>query len=134
MGVRSYQELLVWQKAMEVVVECYSLTEKFPKSEMYGLTNQLRRAAVSVPANIAEGQARQYTAEFMRFISISYGSLAELETHIQIAQRLNYLELTTSNQILERCAEIGRMLNGLLASLEVKLAKEAKTAQKHSKN
>jgi four helix bundle protein len=90
--LRSYRDLEVWRKAMDFVTECYTLTRDFPKSETYGLTSQLQRAAVSVPANIAEGQGRQHTAEFIQHLSIAYGSLMEAETHIQIAQRLGYVD------------------------------------------
>jgi len=89
MTVRSYQDLEVWQKAMDLVVMCYQATKNFPKSEVYGLASQLQRAAVSIPANIAEGRERKYSKEFVQHLSIAYSSLAELETHIQIAQRLD---------------------------------------------
>ncbi len=113
----SYRDLDVWQKAMNVVVECYQITETFPKSEIYGLSSQLQRAAVSIPANIAEGRERQYKKEFIQHISIAYASLAELETHIQIAERLNYLDKNTTEQILEKTSEVARMLNDLRKSL-----------------
>jgi four helix bundle protein len=102
---------------MDLVVECYQITKDFPKSEIYGLSSQLRRSAVSIPANIAEGRERQYTKEFIQHLSIAYGSLAELETHIQIAERLNYLDINKVKQTLEKTAEVGRMLNGLRKSL-----------------
>lgn len=79
MNIKSYRDLEVWQKAMDLVVVCYEITKEFPKNEIYGLTSQLQRAAVSIPTNIAEGQARQYTKEFIQYLSISYGSIAELE-------------------------------------------------------
>lgn len=90
--IKSYQDLDVWQKAMDLVVMCYKLCKKFPKHEVYGLASQLQRAAVSVPANIAEGRQRQHVKEFIQHLSIAYGSLAELETHIQIAGRLGYID------------------------------------------
>ncbi len=102
---------------MDLVVDCYQSTKGFPKSEVYGLTSQLQRAAVSVPANIAEGRARQHTKEFLQHISIAYGSLAEVETLVQIAQRLDYLNVNQTKNILDKTAEIGRMLNGLRRSL-----------------
>jgi four helix bundle protein len=114
---KSYRDLEVWQKAMDLVVECYRITNKFPRSELYGLTSQLRRAAVSVPSNIAEGRERQHTKEFVQHLAIAYGSLAELETHLQIAQRLNYLDSSQVRQVLEKTSEVGRMLNGLRRSL-----------------
>ncbi len=120
MDLKSYRDLEVWQKAMDLVVECYKITKNFPESEIYGLTSQLRRAAVSIPANIAEGRERQHTKEFLQHLSIAYGSLAELETHLQIAQRLNYLDIAHVDQVLEKTAEIGRMINGLRRSLQNK--------------
>jgi four helix bundle protein len=114
---KSYRDLEVWQKAMDLVVECYRITNKFPRSELYGLTSQLRRAAVSVPSNIAEGRERQHTKEFVQHLAIAYGSLAELETHLQIAQQLNYLDSSQVRQVLEKTSEVGRMLNGLRRSL-----------------
>ena len=119
MGFRDYKELKVWHKPMDLVVECYKVTRNFPKSESYGLTSQLQRAAVSIPANIAEGNGRQYGKEFKQFLYVAYGSLAELETHLQIALRLEYLDEPTLNQLLLQTAEIGRMLNGLEASLKI---------------
>ena len=118
MNLESYRDLEVWQKSMDLVVECYQITKKFPKAEIYGLTSQLQRAAVSIPANIAEGRERQYTKEFLQHLSIAYGSLAELETHLQIAQRLDYLDMNHLKQMLDKTAEVGRMLNGLRKSLE----------------
>jgi len=117
-NLKSYRDLEVWQKSMDLVVECYQITKKFPKAESYGLTSQLQRAAVSIPANIAEGRERQYTKEFLQHLSIAYGFLAELETHLQIAQRLNYLDMNHLKQMLDKTAEVGRMLNGLRKSLE----------------
>ena len=112
MSIKSYQDLEVWQKAMDLVVMCYEATRSFPKSEVYGLASQLQRAAVSIPANIAEGRERRYTKEFSQHLSIAYSSLAELETHIQIAQRLEYVSSDKTKRLLEMTAEIGRMLNG----------------------
>jgi len=94
-----------------------SIDSKFPKSETYGLANQLQRAAVSVPANIAERRSRQHTKEFLQHLSIAYGSLAEVETLFYIAKRLNYIRNDQSEKILDKTAEIGRMLNGLRKSL-----------------
>ena len=120
MDLKSYRDLEVWNKAIDLVVECYQITKEFPRSEVYGLTSQLRRAAVSIPANIAEGRERQHTKEFLQHLSIAYGSLAELETHLQIAQRLNYLDIAHVDQVFEKTAEIGRMINGLRRSLQNK--------------
>ena len=122
MGIRSYRELEVWQKAIDLVVECYRISERFPKTELYGLTSQLQRAAISVPANIAEGQGRTHTKEFLNHLSIAYGSLMEIETHLQIAARLNYLDLPALELLLEKSAVVGRMLNGLMQALNRKLS------------
>jgi len=118
MSIKGYQDLEVWQKAMDLVVICYQATKNFPKSEVYGLTSQLQRAAVSIPANIAEGRERKYSKEFIQHLSIAYSSLAELETHIQIAQRLDYISSDKTKGLLEITGEIGRMLNGLRKSIE----------------
>src|ERR1700694_1493639 len=121
MSVRSYRDLDVWQKAMDLVVSCYGAAERFPKSETYGLAIQLQRAAVSVPANIAEGQGRNHTKEFINHLSIAYGSLMEVETHLQIAARLRYVEDSSLRDLLLQSNEIGRMLNGLMQSLNRRL-------------
>lgn len=120
MSIKSYQDLDVWLKAMNLVVLCYQITKNFPKSEIYGLTSQLQRAAVSIPSNIAEGRSRQYSKEFLQHLSISAGSLAELETLVQIAERLKYIDIDMSKKVLDKTAEVGRMINGLKKSLKVK--------------
>ncbi|HEU4390865.1 MAG TPA: four helix bundle protein [Blastocatellia bacterium] len=117
MSIRGYRDLEVWQKAMDLVLECYRIAERFPKTETYGLTAQLQRAAVSVPANIAEGHGRSHTKEYLNHLSIAYGSLMELETHLQIAGRLSFLDNSSLESLLGRSAEIGRMLNGLMRKL-----------------
>ena len=89
--LRNYQELIVWQKAMDLVIAVYQQTREFPREELYGLTNQLRRASVSIPSNIAEGQGRNTTGDFRQFLSIAYGSLQEVETQLLIAGRLHNL-------------------------------------------
>lgn len=91
MLVKSYQDLIVWQKAMDLVVEIYNLTKKFPSEELFSLTNQIRRAVVSIPSNIAEGKGRNSKAEYLHFIAISQGSLAETETQILLAIRLKFI-------------------------------------------
>ena len=117
MKVKSYNELIVWQKSMDLVEEIYSATRTFPKEEIYALTNQLRRASVSIASNIAEGQGRQTTADFCRHLSIAYGSLYETETQILISQRLNYLPERNAHGLMQLTGEVGRLLNGLLRSL-----------------
>jgi four helix bundle protein len=102
---------------MDLVEKTYMLTRSWPKEEVYGLSAQLRRAVVSVPANIAEGQGRQGTGEFLHHLSIANGSLHEVETHILIATRLGYVEESGSDQLIRQCAEIGRLIYGLMRSL-----------------
>src|SRR5580698_6420591 len=114
--VQSYRDLVVWKKSMALVLEVYRCTQTFPKTETYGLTSQLRRAAVSIPSNIAEGQARLSTGEFKQFLGNARGSLMEVETQILIARDLSYLENHRSETLLASAREVGRILNGLLAS------------------
>ena len=114
---RSCKDLVVWQKAMELVTATYQASAKFPKDEVFGLTSQLRRAAVSIPSNIAEGQGRLSEKEFRYFLGQSRGSLMEVETQLQIAENLGYLSEADTGELLERCAEVGRILNGLIASI-----------------
>ena len=117
MAVKSYRDLIAWQKAIDLVTEVYACTQTFPREETYGLVSQLRRAAVSVPSNIAEGHARQSTGEFRQFLGHALGSLVEIETQILISQRLGFVGEEKSVDLLGRTAEIGRVLNGLLRSL-----------------
>jgi four helix bundle protein len=121
MTIKSYRELIAWQKAMELVTRIYELTKDFPREEIYGLTSQIRRAAVSIPSNIAEGQGRDSRKEFLHHLSIAYGSLMETETQILIAESLNYLKSEEMNLILEKTAEAGRIINGLSRSLKQKI-------------
>ena len=121
MAVQHYRELIVWQKAIVLVETVYRATEGFPKTEIYALTNQIRRAAVSIPSNIAEGQGRNSTRDFLHFLSVAQGSLMELETQITIATRLGYLEASQEESLLTSTAEISRMLSGLKSSLNKKL-------------
>jgi four helix bundle protein len=114
----SYRDLIAWRKAMDLVTEVYRVTRKFPRDELYGLTNQLRRAAVSVPSNIAEGQARFSHKEFHHFLSHARGSLVEIETQLMIAQNLVYLSPQQTKPLLDKTAELGRVLNGLIASIK----------------
>ena len=117
---KSYRDLVAWQKAMDLVTAIYEATASFPKEELYGLTSQLRRAAVSIPSNIAEGQGRHGVAEFRHFLRQASGSLMELETQVMIVARLCYVSQDSADRILGRCAEAGRLLNGLVNSLDRK--------------
>ena len=103
---------------MDLVIAVYQASASFPKEELYGLTSQVRRAAVSVPSNIAEGQGRHGAAEFRHFLRQAGGSLMELETQLMIAERLRYVSTESTNQILGRSAEVGKVLNGLINSLK----------------
>jgi four helix bundle protein len=113
---QSYKDLVVWNKAMELVMGIYRLTQEFPKEEIFGLVSQLRRSSVSIPSNIAEGQGRLSKGEFRNFLGNARGSLSELETQILIAQKLDYLKESDAAVILDLAAEVGRILNGLIAS------------------
>jgi|SRR5580704_2604880 four helix bundle protein len=116
--VQSYRDLIVvWRKSMSLVLNIYRSTNAFPKTETYGVVSQLRRAAVSIPSNIAEGQARLSTAEFKQSLGHARGSLMEVETYILLGQELGYLEREQSGSLLAGTAEVGKILNGLLNSL-----------------
>lgn len=108
---------------MELVKKIYLLTREFPKHETYGLSSQMQRAAVSIPANIAEGHARDSTKEFLRHLSIARGSLAEIETHLILAESLNYVDHERIARLLAKCAEEGKMLGSLQRRLKAKIAK-----------
>lgn len=117
MKLKSFRDLRVWQLAMELVEITYRLTKHFPKNEMYGLTSQIQRAAVSVPSNIAEGHTREHTKEFLHHLSIAQASLAELETQLEIGVRLKYLSTNELGPILERVVSLGRQLYALRNAL-----------------
>src|SRR5688572_22699596 len=110
--IKSHRDLLVWQKAMDLVVIVYQASNQFPKEELYTLISQIRRAAVSIPANIAGGQGRRLTGEFIQFLGNSRGSLLELDTHLEIALRLGYLTSNQHTDIQCQVNEVGRLLNG----------------------
>lgn len=119
--MKSYQELKVWQKSIDFVTKIYRLTKSFPSHEKYVLVPQMRRAAIAIPSNIAEGSTRNYTKEFIQFIQVAYSSAAELETQIIISQRLEYLETTIAEKAISEIQEIQKMLKGLSKSLQTKL-------------
>ena len=116
-AARSHRDLKVWQIALDVTETLYRITADWPKHEQYGLVSQVRRAAVSVPANIAEGAGRRTPGEFVHFVGIARGSLAELETLLTIARRLGYIEEPVFRAITDDLFELGRMATGLLRSL-----------------
>ncbi|MGD0990243.1 MAG: four helix bundle protein [Candidatus Sulfotelmatobacter sp.] len=115
--VHFYRDLVVWKKSMALVLGVYRCTRCFPKTETDGLTSQLRRAAVAIPSNIAEGQVRLSAVEFERYVGNARGSLMEVETRVLIAQDLGYIEHGESDSLLAMTAEVGQVLNGLLATL-----------------
>lgn len=117
MEINSYRDLLVWQKAMDLVVECYKLADKLPKSEMYGLAGEIRRSAFHIPAFIADGHGRDFRTEYLQRLSADHGQLMTLETQWLAVDRLEYLSMIDIEPILRRCSEVGKMLNGLIRSL-----------------
>jgi|SRR5581483_1575790 len=119
MAVLSYRDLIAWQKAMDFVVDLYQVTQQFPREEQYGLTNQLRRAAVSVPSNIAEGQGRGPGNQFVYHLGIAQGSIQEAETQIILADRLSFARTDDLNRLLTRAEEVGRLNRGLQQSIIV---------------
>ena len=121
MASKNYRDLIAWQKAMDLVVIIYRITGLLPREEVYGLKAQLRRAAVSVPSNIAEGQGRRATKEFLRFLSIAHGSLRELETQTLIAERLCYIDTDSLDEVLLAADEVGRLITGLSNTLQDRL-------------
>jgi four helix bundle protein len=118
MPVKSFEDLIVWQKGMDFVAGVYKATAIFPKEELYGLTSQLRRAAVSIPSNIAEGQSRRTTGEFLQMLSVASGSLAECQTQLLLAKRLGFVPEKCCESLLSDSQEIGRLLGGLVNSLK----------------
>ncbi len=119
MKINSYTDLIVWQKAVDLVVEVYNLTEKFSKSELFGLTSQMRRAAVSIPSNIAEGRRRGTRKDFCHFLVIAFGSGGELETQIIIAKKLNFIKIGEYSKVDLLLDEVMRILNVMIHNLQV---------------
>ncbi|WP_310410002.1 four helix bundle protein [Chamaesiphon sp. OTE_8_metabat_110] len=121
MGISSFRELRVWQLGMELTEKIYRLTADFPKSETYGLSSQMRRSAVSIPSNLAEGHGRNSTKEFLQFIAIAFGSICELETQILLSHRLKYIETTDLETTLALLTETSKTTRGLQKALKAKL-------------
>lgn len=119
--IKSFRELIVWQKAKLFVSVLYNETQSFPTDEVYGLTSQIRRASVSVPSNIAEGFGRRTKPDFLNFLHIARGSLYELQTQREIAKDLKYIEEEVVEDLIERCIEIEKLLNGLIHSIKDKI-------------
>ena len=116
--IQSYVDLKVWQKSMDLVSNIYALTKKLPEEERFGLTSQMRRAAVSIPSNIAEGHSRTSGREFARFLSVAQGSKAELETQLHICERVGILPQESVKEALDLCHETGKMLTVLMNKLQ----------------
>ncbi len=129
MGVSSYEKLDVWQESINLVTDVYSAVKLLPKEELYALSDQIRRAAVSIPLNIAEGQQRQSTKDFINFLVIARGSLGELKTQIIICGRLGYLNTEKTRQLENKCDQVGRMINGLIRSIMEKQQKNTRNQQ-----
>jgi four helix bundle protein len=117
---KSYRDLEVWQQSMRVARQIYLVTMEFPKEEKFGLTSQMRRAAVSIPSNLAEGHARTGASEFLHFISIALGSVAELETQVILSSDLGFIAQEEQTDLLNQLASVGRMLRGLQKSLQMR--------------
>ena len=116
--IKTYRDLLVWQKAMSLVTAVYRCSQNFPKNEIYGLTPQLQRCAVSIPSNIAEGYGRRSTGDYVRFLQISMGSVFELQTQLEIACNLEYLTKERFEELYQQSREVERMLSSLIAKLK----------------
>ena len=121
LSLQKYEDLIVWQKAMDLVAEVYKIVKLLPNDELYALSNQMRRAAVSIPSNIAEGQERNTTKDFINYLFIARGSKAELETQLLICVRLRYLNQSQIETAQGLLIEIGKMLNAIIQSLSAKL-------------
>jgi four helix bundle protein len=118
--IESYRDLVVWQQAMDLVVMCYRITEQFPSNEQFGLTFEVRKSAVSIPSNIAEGYQRRSTGAYLQHLSIASGSQGELGTQLEIARRLGYLPVSVASATTEANEEVGRLLYGLSESVRKK--------------
>jgi four helix bundle protein len=116
-GIKSYKDLEIWKKGVRFSIEIYQITKKFPVIEQFGLTNQIRRAASSVPANIAEGYGRESTKTYIQFLKISRGSLNEVETFLYISFGLDYFDKATLDELIQKSTEIGKMINSLIKKL-----------------
>lgn len=114
----TYKDLIVWQKSMDLVEEIYRLTKSLPKEEMYSLSDQMKRAAVSIPSNIAEGKNRNSNKEYIHFLSIAHGSISELETQLLICVRIGYLSQEQIDRAIELCDEVGRMIFSLQQAIK----------------
>jgi four helix bundle protein len=129
---RSYRELLVWQKGIQLSVPVYRLSKEFPREETYGLSNQMRRAAVSIPSNIAEGAGRLNTREYKQYLGVARGSSFELQTQLTIAKELGFGDIEQLHEAESTCDEIGRMLFGVIQTLGAKCEETADAPKTHT--
>ena len=134
MSVQTYRDLKVWQKSMDLVVEIYGLSKAFPKEEQFGLISQIQRAAVSIPANIAEGHGRLHRKDYLRHLSFARGSLVEAETHLQIAVRLGYVQPDKGRLVWALFQEVGRLLSGLIRSMDDTVGPQKRLRQPIERN
>lgn len=121
MQIKSYQDLKVWQQSMQLAEECYQVTRQFPKEELFAMTSQIRRAAASIPANIAEGWGREGTREYIQYLRVAQGSLKELETLLLLSQRVGLLAQHQLHPLLSLLTDVGKMMHSLIGSLRRKL-------------
>ena len=117
-AIKSYTDLRIWKKSIDLVVDIYKVVKNFPREELYALSDQIKRSGVSIPSNIAEGQSRQHTGEFRQFLYIALGSLAELDTQLIIAHRLGYIDEKESELLSERVMELRKMIFSLISKLK----------------
>jgi four helix bundle protein len=119
--MNDFRELIIWQKAMDMIVDIYKISAKFPSEERYGLTSQIRRAVISVPSNIAEGFGRKTTSDFIHFLHISRGSLYEFQTQLEVSLRLSFISKNEADELLVKAKEIEKMINSLILSLKKRI-------------
>ncbi len=119
--MNDFRELIVWQKSIELVENIYQITNSYPKEELFSLTSQIRRSAISIPSNVAEGFGRKSTLDYIHFLHIARGSLYELQTQLEISNRIKYLSENELHSMIEHCKEVEKLLNGLIKSLANKI-------------
>jgi four helix bundle protein len=124
MSISRFRELRAWQLGMELAEHVYLLTDSFPKSETYGMTSQIRRSAISIPSNLAEGHGRTSSKEFLHFIAIAYGSICELETQILLSHRLKYIDIPDSETVLALLIETSKTIRGLQKAIKERIEKD----------
>ncbi len=117
MGIQTYRDLDIWKRAVELVTQIYEVTKRFPREELYGLASQMRRAAISIPSNVAEDFRRLHNKEYKQFLYVSSGSCGELETQVTIARNLSYIDEAQEQALLEKLDHIGRMMTNLIKKL-----------------